>query len=503
MQSIWRENSNKTNYTKLEENKETEVCVIGAGITGIMTAYELTQKGKKVILVDRDRCVSGVTADTTAKITSQHGLIYDYLICEFGEDGAKHYLYANEEAIKRVKQIVDENNIKCDFEYKDAYVYTNDEKELEKIKQEVETVNKLGLDAEYCTETSLPFKVLGAIKFKNQAQFNVMKYLQSILKILENNNVEIYEQTKIVDVKKKEGKYNIIAENEQYIEAEYVVLATHYPIINFPGFHFLKMYQDRSYVIAGETKEQLPEGMYISSDSPVISFRTIKDGGKYLLSIGGSEHKTGDNTTFLDENYEQLEKYAKTLYPDFTVKYQWSTQDCIPLDKVPYIGEFSQMLPNVYMATGFKKWGMTSAHVAARIITDKIIGQENEYEGIFSSLRFNPVKNYKELGNIVKQVAYSLVINKSKIPAEKLEDIPNDDGGIIEYEGEKVGVYKDANGEIYLVEPYCTHLGCQLTWNNLEKTWDCPCHGSRFTYKGEVLNEPAVQDLPREKQEEE
>lgn len=498
MKSIWREFSNKTNYPKLDENKKTEVCIIGAGITGIITAYELMKKGKNVILLDRDKCISGVTADTTAKITSQHGLIYDYLKKEFGENGAKQYLYANEDAIKRIKQIIDENGIECDFEYKDSYIYTNDEIELEKIKKEVKTVNELGLEVEYCISTTLPFKVLGAIRFKNQAQFNVMKYLQEILKILEKNNVQIYEQTKIVDVKKDEDEYNVIAENNNYIKSKYVVIATHYPIINFPGFHFFKMYQDRSYVIAGETKNRLPEGMYISSDNPVISFRTIKNENNNLLAIGGADHKTGDNTTFLDENYEQLEKYAKNLYPDFNVKYKWSTQDCVSLDNVPYIGEFSHLLPNVYMATGFKKWGMTTSHVSAKIITDKIIGNEYEYEEIFSSLRFNPIKNYKELGNIVKQVAYSLVINKTKIPKEKFEDIANDDGGIIEYEGKKVGIYKDINGEIYLIEPYCTHLGCQLTWNNLEKTWDCPCHGSRFNYRGEVLNEPAVEDLPRE-----
>ena len=501
MESIWREEADKINYPKLEENKETEICVVGAGIAGIITAYELTQKGKKVILLDRDTCVSGVTADTTAKITSQHGLIYNYLINEFGKEKAAKYLYANEEAIKRVKDIIDENNIDCDFEFKDAYVYTNDEKELVKIHQEVEAVKSLNFDAEYCTETSLPFKVLGAIKFKNQAQFNIMKYLQAILKILENKGVEIYEQTKVVDVNKKDNGYNVITENEKTIQANYVVLTTHYPIMNFPGFHFLKMYQDRSYVIAGETSGDLPNGMYITSDSPTISFRTIKKGDKELLSIGGSDHKTGDNTTFLDENYEQLEKYAKTLYPDFQVQYKWSTQDCISLDKVPYIGEFSKMMPQIYIATGFKKWGMTTAHVAARIITDKIIGNEKEYDEVFSSLRFNPIKNHKEFGNMLKQTTYSLVINKLKVPKEKLEDIENDDGGIIEYEGEKVGVYKDKNGEIYLIEPYCTHLGCELTWNNLEKTWDCPCHGSRFNYKGEVMNEPAVQDLPKEKQE--
>lgn len=494
MNSYWKETVKETNYPSLNKQIETEVCVIGAGIAGIVTAYELTKQGKKVILVDKGRCTMGVTANTTAKITSQHGLFYKYLIDTFGIEDAKRYLEANEEAIETVKQIIDENNINCDFEYQDAYVYTNDELEINKIKDEVEAVNKLGLKAEYCTKTPLPFEVLAAIKFPKQAQFHIRKYLVSLLKILENKGVSIYENSKVIDVQKEDKNYKVVTEQGN-ITAKYVVLTTHYPIINFPGYHFLKMYQDRSYVIAIETKEKLFDGMYISSETPVISFRTIKDGNKRLLAVGGNDHKTGDNSTDLDECYVQLEKYIQKLYPDAKVKYKWSTQDCVSLDKVPYIGEFSKLMPNVYMATGFKKWGMTSSHVAARIITDQIIGKENPYEKLFEATRFNPLKNYKEFGNMLKQTAYSLLINKIKIPKEKYDEIIEGTGGVVEYNGEKVGIYKDENGRIYAIKPYCTHLGCELSWNNVEKTWDCPCHGSRFTYDGELINEPATKGL--------
>lgn len=494
MNSYWKESVKNTNYPKLENNLKTEVCIIGGGIAGIITAYELTKQGKRVVIVDKDRCTMGVTANTTAKITSQHGLFYKYLIDTFGIEDAKNYLDANEDAIRYCKQIIDENNIDCDFEFQDAYVYTNDENEVSKIKEEVKCVNLLGKDAEYCMETPLPFKVLAAIKFKNQAQFNIRKYLVELLEILENKGVQIYENSKVTDVEKAENEYKIITENGS-IKAKYVVLTTHYPIINFPGYHFLKMYQDRSYVIAIETKSDLFNGMYITSTSPVISFRTIKDGDKRLLAVGGSDHKTGDNSVEMDENYVQLEKYIKTIYPDAIVKYKWSTQDCISLDKVPYIGEFSKLMPNVFVATGFKKWGMTTAHVAAQIIADKILDKENKYEKIFSSLRFNPLKNYKEFGNMLKQTAYSLVINKLKLPKESYEDLEAGTGGIVEYDGEKYGMYKDENGKIYAIKPYCTHLGCELSWNNIEKTWDCPCHGSRFTIEGKALNEPAVKNI--------
>ena len=494
MKSYWKESVKETNYPSLNNEIETEVCVIGAGIAGIVTAYELMKHGKKVVLIDKRRCTMGVTANTTAKVTSQHGLFYKYLIDTFCKEDARKYLQANEEAIRTVKQNIDENNIECDFEYQDAYVFTNDEMELSKIQDEVASVNGLGLKAEYCTKTPLPFDVLGAIKFPKQAQFHVRKYLVSLLKVLENKGVSIYENSKVVDVKKEDKKYKVITE-EGSVTAKYVVITTHYPIINFPGYHFLKMYQDRSYVIAIETKEKLFEGMYISSETPVRSFRTIKDGDKRLLIVSGSDHKTGENSTDLDECYIQLEKYIQKIYPDAKVKYKWSTQDCVSLDKVPYIGEFSKLMPNMYMATGFKKWGMTSAHVAGKIITDKILGKHNPYEKLFEATRFQPLKNHKEFGNMLKQTTYSLLINKIKIPKEKYDEILPGTGGVVEYDGEKVGIYIDEEGKIYKVKPYCTHLGCELSWNNLEKTWDCPCHGSRFTYEGKAINEPAVEDL--------
>lgn len=238
--------------------------------------------------------------------------------------------------------------------------------------------------------------------------------------------------------------------------------------------------------------------MYISSQMPGVSFRTIKDGENRLLAVCGIEHKAGDSeSTRLEENYKILENYVKHIYPDAVVKYKWSTQDCISLDKVPYIGEFSHLMPNVYLATGFKKWGMTTSHVSAKIISDKILGKPNKYEKVFSALRFNPIKNHKEFGNMLKQTATSLIVEKVKMPTEKIGDIENGEGGIVEENGEKYGIYKDEKAQIYAVKPYCTHLGCELTWNNLEKTWDCPCHGSRFTYDGKVLNEPAIEELEK------
>jgi len=296
----------------------------------------------------------------------------------------------------------------------------------------------------------------GAIKFKNQAKFHPLKYLVSILNYLENKNCKLYEDSKVIDVKKNSNSYNVITE-EHIINAKYVVIATHYPIINFPGFHFLKMYQDRSYIIAVETKEKLFDGMYISNESPEISLRTAKFNNKDILLVAGGDHKTGDKSANVESAYIDLENYIKTIYKDIRVLYKWCTEDAITLNKIPYIGEFSKLMPNVFMATGFKKWGMTTSHISAQIISDKIQGIPNEYENIFSA-KLEPINNKEELGNNLKQTVKSLILSRFNVPDEEFEDIENNGGGIVLYKGVKVGVYKSEFGEIFSVKPYCGHL---------------------------------------------
>ena len=410
-----------------------------------------------------------------------------------GKEKAKQYLEANEEAIKNIQKIIEEEQIECEFQKKDAYVFTQKQDEIQKIKKEVEAVNKLGFPAEFVKDTELPINVLGAIKFPNQAQFNPCKYAQGLVKAMPN--VEIYENTKVIDLKQIKNEYEVITENENKITAKYVILATHYPIINIPGYYFLKMYQSLSYVIGAETTKQELNGMYINSELPTISLRTTTlENGKNLLIVAGMDHKTGEKKD-LSNKYEELIKIAKQIDPDCNVKYKWCTEDCISLDKIPYIGEFSNLMPNVYVGTGYKKWGITNSNVAANIIVDKILKRENAYEDVFTSTRLKPIKNHEEMGNMIKEVVKSLIIEKLKIPQKTLEDIEKGNAKIIEIDNKKIGIYKDEKGNLYAIKPVCSHLGCELSWNNLEKTWDCPCHGSRFTYEGKSIYDPSIYDL--------
>lgn len=493
MNSLWIETTReKLDIKSLENNEETEVCVIGAGLFGLTTAYYLTKLGKKVIVLEKDEIGEKVSGNTTGKITSQHDLFYSHLIKDYGKEYAKKYLESNEQAIDNIKEIVKNENIDCDFKEKSAFVYTTSEDEVIEIKKEVDAIKELGKDAEFVTKTDLPFNIKGAIKVSRQAQFHPRKYILGLAKSILKEN-KIYNFTTVEDII-KDGESYKIQTNKGDVKAKYVVIATHYPIINMPGFYFIKMYQVTSYIIAIETNSKLPQDMYINIKEPIYSFRTAKYKGKDILLIGGVGHKTGDPIED-DRNYRKLEKKAREMYPDCKVLFKWNTRDCVGLDKIPYIGEFSNLMPNIFVGTGFKKWGMTLSNVAANIVTDKIMGEKNEFEEIFKATRLKPVKNRWEVKNILKESVNSIMLNKFKVENASVDIIEKDNGAIIEIDGENIGVYKDKDGKIYAVKPNCTHLGCLLSWNNLDKTWDCPCHGSRFDYMGRNIYEPAIKNL--------
>lgn len=554
MNSFWLDSiENKNKFNKLEKDISTDVCIVGAGIFGLTCGYYLTKQGYNVVLLEKEKDIaSKTTGHTTAKITSQHNLIYKYLIDPLGESMAKKYLYANQDAIENIYQIINDENIDCDFVRQDSYVYTNNLDELEKIKLENKAVNSLGFKSEFVTSTPLPFNVLGALRFPNQAEFNPIKYAYGLAKCITSNGSsaidglvnagsvgsvsvgdgivenspggaslnlakgtgEIYTDTLVQNIKKENDEF-ITSCKDYVVRSKYVILASHYPFIDRLGYYFLKMYQSTSYVIAVDIGNKTFDGMYINSKQPTFSYRFANFSGscgKRLLLVGGADHKTGSKID-LSNAYSILEYEVRKYYPDCKVLYKWNTEDCITLDKIPYIGEFSHFMPNMYIGTGFNKWGMTSSNVAGNIIVDKILGRENEYENVFKATRLHPIKNNVELGNMIKETTNSFVINKFKVPdadldviednsvmsgskkAGNFEEIKNDSGHVLKYNGQTIGIYKDNDGKIFAVNPICTHLGCLLSWNNLDKTWDCPCHGSRFDYKGHQLYNPAIRDL--------
>ncbi len=493
MHFLWIETFDKKHdFEKLNSDISCDICIIGAGIFGITCAYYLTKLGFKVVVLERDEIASKTTGHTTAKITSQHGLFYSYLIKAFGLSYAKAYLDANETAIKNIKEIIDKENISCDFSYQNNFIYTTNSEDLQSIHDEVSAVQALNFPCEFVTNTGLPFEILGSCMFKNQAQFHPLKYVYGLVDSI-YDSCKIFTHTTVNDIRQNKNGY-IGYTNNAKVNSKYVILASHYPFLKIPGFYFLKMYQASSYLIAVDTKKKLFDGMYLTAKSPTFSFRTAQIDGKELLLIGGADHKTGTYCNF-NASYGILEKLAKTYYPNCNVLYRWNTRDCISLDKIPYIGSYSRYMPNLYVGTGFQKWGMTSSNVAANIIVDMICGKENPYSFVFSATRMKPIKNINEVKNMVVQSAKSVVLDKLNPSHLKFDEIKLNSGGIVEINGNKVGIFKDSRGKIFAVKPVCTHLGCLLSWNDVDKTWDCPCHGSRFDFRGKNLYDPAIKNL--------
>lgn len=428
--SLWTESVELPCFPTLDKNIKTDVLIIGGGICGILCTYILKQSGLSCVLLEKDRICGGTTQNTTAKITSLHGLIYRDLIKNFGKETAQKYFRANEDAIKKYNELC--KNIDCDFEFQTACTYSRDNIKI--IQEEFNALNSLGANAKMMLESSLPIGFKGAVGLDNQAQFNPLKFLKAIAK-----DLPIYENTPVIEVTSDGaicGKYKV--------KAEKIIVATHFPFINKHGNYFLKLYQHRSYVIALENAQNI-DGMYVDEDELGLSFRTSGN----LLLLGGGGERTGKKCG----GWSELETFARIHYPKSKIKYKWATQDCMSLDKIPYIGLYYKSNPNLYVATGFNKWGMTSSMVAATVLCDMINGKENNYADIFSPSR--------------SIVTPQLFIN---------------------------GVETVSNF-VLPTRRRCPHLGCALKWNKHEHTWDCSCHGSRFAENGNLLNNPATKGL--------
>ncbi len=473
--SVWQMENEIPQRESLSNNIETEVAVIGAGLAGILIADRLQSEGKRVVVLEADRIAGGQTGKTTAKITAQHGCVYANFAENLGINKARLYAKANIDALEWYRKCVNERKIDCDFKNTDSFVYSFTE--TGKLKNEAEVCQNIGLKAEFINECELPFKVAGAVKLQNQAQFDPLRFIKAV-----SENLTVYENTPVKSV-----KGNTVYCEHCEVKACQIVFACHYPFLILPGLYFAKMYQQRSYVLALQTESNI-HGMYIGADGEGYSFRRYKD----MILLGGGGHRTGENSA--GGKYDLLRAAAGRLFKGSAEVAAWSAQDCITADGMPYIGRLSLYHPNWYVATGFGKWGMTTSAVAADIITDLICGRENEYAGVFSPQRCSLTAAggiAKEMGQAVK----GLVRGNFSVPPYKLSSVRVGDGGIISMDGKRVGIYRESDKKFYTVIPRCTHMGCGLEWNPDEKSWDCPCHGSRFDYRGNLIDNPAKKEL--------
>lgn len=472
MKSIWSQTIQISERESLREDKTADIVVIGAGITGLLTAYYLQREGKKVVVLEADRIASGQTKNTTAKITSQHGLIYDLLIKDYGKEKALLYAEANEMAIKEYEKLIKEKQIDCHFEKLMSYLYSTENSE--KLKREAKAAASLGIKAYFTEENPLPFKTVGAVCFENQAQFHPLEFIKYL-----SENLTIYEKTRAIKV-----KGHCIETNHGKIMAKHIIFTTHYPFPNVPGFYFVRQHQERSYVLALSGVKKW-KGMYYSADDNGFSFRWFND----ILLFGGGAHRTGKMD--IDCGYSYLRKKAEEFYPECEEITCWSAQDCITHDELPFIGRFSIYKPYWHVATGLKKWGMTGSMIAAKLICDQVCGRISPYEAFFTPKRMHLMHSYRKLAGDMGISVKGLVKGHLHLPLKQMDKLSVEQGRIVRIGFRRYGVYKDRQGNIHKISVKCPHLGCELVWNNEEKTWDCPCHGSRFGYDGELIDNPA------------
>ena len=429
MDSIWTKGVEIPHFPTLEGDVNTDVLIIGGGITGILCAYFLQENGVDYVLLESNTIASGTTRNTTAKITLQHGLIYHKLLDDIGKELTMQYLKANKEALRKYTELC--RNMDCDFEPKSSYVYTMDD--WKSLEQEAHALSQLGFECRIENDTNLPFSIAGAIVFKGQAQFHPIKFISKL-----SEGLRIYEHSHV-----KELKENNAVTQKGSVRFKKAIFATHFPIDNKHGLYFFKMYQHRSYVIALENAAQL-DGMYVDENIKGMSFRNYKN----LLLVGGGDHRTGKT----GGNWDALRNFAKKYYPIAKVVGHWAAQDCMSLDEIPYIGQYAKGLPNCYVATGFNKWGITSSMVAAMLLSDLVMEKYNPYQAVF-----NP--------------------SRSMLKPQLL-----------------VNGFEATKNLLTISTKRCPHMGCALKWNEVEHSWDCPCHGSRFDEDGTLLNNPANGD---------
>lgn len=427
---LWNKTVKMPVFNELHGDAQTDVLIIGGGAAGLLCGYFLKKRNIDYMILEGDRILSGTTGLTTAKITVQHGLIFNKILSSLGREAARLYMEANCEALEFYREL--SKAFPCDFEEKDSFVYLTGGRD--RLEAETAAVRKIGFPAVMTSKTELPFKVAGAVKFPNQAQFNPAKFFSQIA-----NGLNIYEKTFV-----RELMPGFAVTDKGTVKAHKIIVTTHFPILNKHGAYFLKMFQSRSYVIALKNAQNI-EGMYVDGNNNGLSFRNYKD----LLLLGGGGHRTGKK----GGNWEELRKFAEKYYPDAVEEFFWSAQDCMTLDGIPYIGRYSKGSRDIYTATGFNKWGMTSSMAAALILADIVAGVDNKYQKLFSPSRM--------------MLKPQLFINAG-------EAVIN----LIGFSRKR-----------------CPHMGCRLKWNSVEHSWDCACHGSRFSESGKLLDNPSNGDL--------
>jgi len=493
--SVWLATSEQPGFLPLDRDIDADAVVIGAGITGLTSALLLQQQGARVVVVEAGTVGGGTTGHTTGKVTSQHSLTYAKLIHSHGEDRARLYAAANQQAIATIASLADQLEVDCLFDRAPAFVYAETPEQRAPVEAEHDAALRLGLPAALTTEVDLPVPVELALRFDDQAHFHPGRYIAGLAGALDAGGARIFEHTRALEVDERDD-HAVVNTASGQVRAEHVVIATLLPFADAGGF-FAKARPTRAYGIAARLRgEVVLAGMHINTGSPTRSTRPWADGDRSGVIVVGESHPTGHSEVG-PGRWGELERWTRETFDVESFEYRWSAQDYTTADEIPYVGR-SPRMQRTFVATGFKKWGLTNGTAAAQMITDLIAGRDTPWLEAFDATRIGDAGTVKKLVEENLQVGKRFFTDRvRRLRADSVAHLQPGDGDMVRVDGGTVGAYRDPAGTVQAVSINCTHMGCTLRWNGAETSWDCPCHGSRFATDGAVLNGPAVRPLQR------
>ncbi len=489
MESIWIKDYIDKKLPHIDKNTRTPVLIIGGGIAGLTCAYNFMKNGIKFILVGSKKLATGVSANTTAQVSIAHDLLYDEINKKHGKEKAIAYLKSQMEGLDLIKQIIKKEKITCDYKEESTILCANEEKSIKALNNQYELIKSFAtLKSLHSSKDIINCKQ--AVEFTKQFIFNPIKYMMGIIDILIKNKVPLYENSQVTKIVKKEKNYEVLINDKYKIKTDKIVMACHYPFFNPDNLYFAKIYQSKSYAIAFKTKLKL-KANYVSLDKPFYYLRTYDDS---TLIIGGSDHFTGIDID-INKCYETLINKIYELDKDAIIQNKWFTEDCMPIDSLPFVGKYSNRNPNIILVTGFQKWGFTNSHIAAKNVTNMLLSKT--YDDLYKTKRCTLIKSLKSTFRMVGHVIDGLVISKLFVSKYELEKIKIDSGKVMRFKDVNALVYRQGKDEYIFLENKCTHMGCSLIWNDVDKVWESKCHGSIFDKYGHVIYGPALKDLKR------